>query len=296
MYREIGKRSEKLTGKTVDTKKPDVMAIIDVNFLQVDLEISSVFIYGRYLKHDRTIPQTRWPCRKCHGKGCSRCNFTGKMYLESVEELMRTEFMLATEAEESAFHGMGREDIDVRMLGTGRPFVLELKRPRIRNVDLPSLQKKTNRANQGRIEISSLRMSSKEEVRRLKDAEPEKSYRVVIGFSEPVSSAKLLNAFGSLRQTSIEQRTPTRVSHGRTDSIRRRFVKEIELESVDADTATIRLRTSSGTYVKELIHGDEGRTKPSLAELLATDVSVKQLDVIGVHDEGEADGQGVQGN
>jgi len=297
MNREIGKRVEGLTGKAVDTKNPDVTAIIDVNFLQVDLEISSIFVYGRYLKHDRTIPQTRWPCRKCKGKGCQRCNFTGKMYQESVEELIRKEFMLAAEAEESALHGMGREDIDARMLGNGRPFILELKRPKKRSIDLAALEQKTNEANEGRVRISDLRMSSKDEVRRIKEAEPEKSYRVVVQFSEPVPYAKLLNALGSLRQAPIEQRTPTRVSHRRADRIRTRFVKEIELESLDADTATMTIRTSSGTYVKELINGDEGRTKPSLAELLAANASVRQLDVIGVHDdEGEADGQGIQGN
>lgn len=294
MNREIGKRVEKLTGVQVNTLAPDVTAIIDVNFLQIDLEISSLFIYGRYIKHDRTIPQTRWPCRRCKGKGCQRCGFTGKMYQESVEELVRKEFMLASGAEESAFHGMGREDIDARMLGTGRPFVLELKRPKSRDIDLSRLQKITNMANQGRIEISCLRMSSKEEVRRLKDAEPEKSYRVMIEFSGPVSSAKLLNAFGSLRQMPIEQRTPTRVSHRRADRIRKRFIKEIELESLNAGTAMVRLRASSGTYIKELIHGDDGRTRPSLAELLGMQVTVKRLDVIGVHDEGEADGQSVQ--
>ncbi|MEM3038039.1 MAG: tRNA pseudouridine(54/55) synthase Pus10 [Thermoplasmata archaeon] len=297
MNREIGKRVEKLTGKVVDTKNPDVTAIIDVNFLQVDLEISSIFVYGRYLKHDRTIPQTRWPCRRCKGKGCQRCNFTGKMYQESVEELIRKEFMIAAEAEESALHGMGREDIDARMLGNGRPFVLELKRPKKRDIDLANLEQATNRANEGRVQISNLRISSKDEVRIIKEAEPEKSYRVMVEFSEPVSYAKLLNALDSLRQVPIEQRTPTRVSHRRADKVRTRFVKEIELEGLNANTATIAIRTSSGTYIKELIHGDEGRTKPSLAELLAVNVSVRQLDVIGVHhDEGEADGQGIQGN
>jgi tRNA U54 and U55 pseudouridine synthase Pus10 len=33
------------------------------------------------------------------------------------------------------------------------------------------------------------------------------------------------------------------------------------------------------------MHGDEGRTSPSLAALLGTKVSVVQLDVIGIHDE-----------
>ena len=40
---------------------------------------------------------------------------------------------------EHFFHGMGREDIDALCLGEGRPFVLELSEPRIRDIDLDEL-------------------------------------------------------------------------------------------------------------------------------------------------------------
>jgi tRNA pseudouridine synthase 10 len=283
--REVGKRAEKLTGKSVDTKNPDVTAIIDVNFFDVELEINPIYVYGRYLKHDRTIPQTRWPCRKCQGKGCEHCGGTGKMYQESVEELIRPAFMEAAGSDETAMHGMGREDIDARMLGNGRPFVLELKKPARRTLDLEHLRKITNDATGGRVEISKLRMSSKEEVRRIKESESEKSYRVVIEFPEDVDSTKLKKAVSSLRQSPIEQRTPNRVSHRRADKIRSRAIIDSELESLEGRRATIRIRAASGTYIKELMHGDEGRTSPSLAALLGTKVSVVQLDVIGIHDE-----------
>jgi len=35
-------------------------------------------------------------------------------------------------------------------------------------------------------------------------------------------------------------------------------------------------------YIKELISGDGGRTKPSLSELLGTETEVKELDVVDV--------------
>ena len=284
--REVGKRVEALSGKRVDTKNPDVTAIIDVNFFEVDLEIHSLFIYGRYLKHDRTIPQTRWPCRHCQGKGCEHCGGTGKMYPESVEELIRPEFMKASGSGETALHGMGREDIDARMLGTGRPFVLELKRPVRRSLDLNALGEATNKANAGRVEIHELRQSSKEEVRSIKEAESEKSYRVVVDIQDVLDPTKLKLAVESLRQSRIEQRTPNRVSHRRADLVRKKSVIDAEVEAVEGGRATIRIRAASGTYIKELMSGDEGRTKPSLAGLLGTKVSVVQLDVIGIHDKG----------
>ena len=105
----------------------------------VKIQINPLFIEGRYRKLIRGIPQTRWPCRKCKGRGCKICDFTGKMYPESVEELIAEKVLQATKGSESRFHGAGREDIDVRMLGRGRPFVLEIKEPKIRELKLENI-------------------------------------------------------------------------------------------------------------------------------------------------------------
>lgn len=291
--REVGKRVESLTDKRVDIENHDVIAIVDINFLDVQLEISSLFIYGRYKKFERGIPQTKWPCRKCQGKGCKHCDFTGKMYGESIEELMGEEFLKETKATGTSFHGMGREDIDARMLGNGRPFVLELKKPKIRNLDLEELENRVNKANEGRIEISNLRPSSKEEVRALKESKSQKSYRAVVKLDREVDYTKLIEVMRLLKESTIEQRTPSRVSHRRGDRVRTQHVAEAELEKLDGEEATIRIRAAAGTYIKELMNGDEGRTRPNLAELLETKVEVLQLDVIEIHDESDRDGESI---
>lgn len=44
----------------------------------------------------------------------------------------------------------------------------------------------------------------------------------------------------------------------------------------------VRLETQAGTYIKEFVHGDFGRTRPSLAELLDVEhgeVDILELDV-----------------
>ena len=43
------------------------------------------------------------------------------------------------------------------------------------------------------------------------------------------------------------------------------------------------VRVESGTYVKELVSGDGGRTRPSLSEILAVPCTCKALDVLEVH-------------
>ena len=45
--------------------------------------------------------------------------------------------------------------------------------------------------------------------------------------------------------------------------------------------------SSAGTYIKEFVHGDLGRTRPSLADVLHLDqpMDILQLDVLGVEED-----------
>ena len=79
-----------------------------------------------------------------------------KLYPESVEELSSKPLLEATEGEKTAFHASGREDIDARMLGTGRPFVIEVSKPKKRFVDLKEIEVKINAEAVGKVEVSRL--------------------------------------------------------------------------------------------------------------------------------------------
>ena len=282
--REVGKRVEAITGKEAEFVYPDIVAIIDTSYDVVELDVRPVFIYGRYKKMVRGIPQTKWYCRKCHGKGCEYCNFKGKMYDESVEEIIAAVPLKMFEAKDEEFHGAGREDIDVRMLGNGRPFILELKEPRRRKIDLDELQNAINEFGKGKVEVTDIRYAKRKEVEMLKAAKYPKTYRVKIRFGE---KGKINEAVNALRGSIIEQRTPRRVAHRRADKVRRRKVMEIKIEEMKMNEATLVIKAESGTYIKELITGDEGRTSPSLSHLAGVDLEVESLDVIEIGDGNE---------
>ncbi|UCF08974.1 MAG: tRNA pseudouridine(54/55) synthase Pus10 [Thermoplasmata archaeon] len=284
--REVGKLVEHKVEKKVEFERPDITAVIDTRFDSVELQIASLFIYGRYRKLERGIPQTRWPCRACWGKGCVKCNQTGKMYQTSVEEIIAKEVMEATEGEEHSFHGMGREDIDARMLGSGRPFVLEIKNPKKRQLDLEKLKGRINRFADSRVEVLDLRKSKKDEVVAIKDAEFPKTYEVEVEFEKHVKDEKLKEVVRAFKGKTIEQKTPQRVMHRRADKVRKKKVFAIDATSKGDKGAVFTITGESGIYVKELIHGDEGRTKPSIAEYLDTHCAIKSLDVMKIHDNG----------
>ena len=263
--RELGKMVMGITNKEASIKDPDVTIIVDTEYDDLEIEIKPLLIYGRYKKLVRGIPQTKWPSGK---------------YKESVEEIIAQPFMEVTQGEGHALHGMGREDIDALMLGNGRPFILEIKRPKKRRVDLDNIAKIIN--SSGKVEVLNLKLAKREDVEKIKSAKPKKRYRV--GIEVQASQNEIKEALESLIGK-ISQRTPQRVKHRRADKIRMKEVYDAKLISKEDNIWIVEILAESGTYIKELMHGDGGRTKPSLAEKLGKDVKVLWLDVIEILDE-----------
>lgn len=280
--RELGKELEVRLNREVDFDNPNLVIMMDFTRNWVDLQTNPLFMEGRYRKLLRGIPQTRWPCRKCRGKGCERCNFTGKMYPESVEELIAEKVLTASNGKESRFHGAGREDLDVRMLGGGRPFVLEIKEPKVRDLDLEELTSQINHHCQGKVEVLQLKMVGKDRRSGVKASSTEtyKVYRALVELEEEVSPEQT-DALNSLKV--IKQRTPVRVSHRRADKIRTREVKDIKVKILDPTHLELIIDCEGGLYIKELISGDEERTQPSVASLLGTGAQCIELDVLEVN-------------
>ncbi|MCW3136016.1 MAG: tRNA pseudouridine(54/55) synthase Pus10 [Canidatus Methanoxibalbensis ujae] len=316
LNREVGKRISHLTGKKADFRRPDIVIILNLWTNEVELQVNPIFVYGRYRKLKRGIPQTRWPCKKCWGKGCERCGYTGKMYAESVEELIKDVFKDAFLCDDMIMHGAGREDIDARMLGNGRPFVAEVRVPRRRSIDLRKLERSVNERCAGKVEVFCLRFVEHDFVERVKNARGDKTYRVIV-CAEGSFDKESLDAAVQRLKGKIEQRTPRRVVHRRADTVRVREVKDVRISRIlnaariadlpatsaseragdavngvtvescgkrsDKTVFEMEVRCEGGLYVKELVSGDDGRTKPSLSEILGTDASVIALDVVDVH-------------
>ena len=283
---------EKLSLKVKDVsfvkERPDLMILVDGLTLKVDVDVRPVFFYGRYRKLIRELPQTRWPCRACRGRsgGCESCNYTGLQYLESVQDLIGEPIRIALDAEDTSFHGMGREDIDVRCLGKGRPFVIEIKKPGTRKIDLEEIQNIVNQNAKEKIEINSLRWSNRSEVVKVKESRSEKSYTIRFRVDEIPDQETVIAAISTLSGVTLSQETPQRVSHRRAAKTRKRKVIELSDIIVEEDEVQFFVRCEAGTYVKELVHSDEGRTVPSVSSVLGDkECTVIWLDVEDIHYE-----------
>ena len=282
MNREVGKAVSALNGKRGDPKNPEVTVVLNIADDCTELQISSLYFYGRYLKHVRGIPQTHWDCRACRGKGCELCNFTGKQYPTSVEEEIAAAPKQLFQAEAGVLHGAGREDIDALCIGTGRPFVMEMVNPKVRSVDLKELEKAINESAMPEVEVRLECWSDKRTVEMLKSHKGHKTYRILVSVDDRISPENVQNAVSRLKGAWIDQRTPNRVSHRRADLVRKRQVIDMKVIGVENGLYRLEVVGDSGLYIKELVSGDEGRTVPSLSEILAASAKVTELDVVQV--------------
>ena len=71
--RLLGKALAQRTGKEADYLTPDIVVVFNPFLERVRLQVNPLFVAGRYRKLVRDIPQSKWFCRSCHGKGCEKC-------------------------------------------------------------------------------------------------------------------------------------------------------------------------------------------------------------------------------
>ncbi|CAG4967733.1 unnamed protein product [Colias eurytheme] len=258
------------------------------------------YLAGRYIKLSRNLPQSPWV-------------LDGKRVLPtSVQEIIFAPlaklFNFSDSDVESRlkFIAAGREDVDVRCLGDGRPFAIEISDP-IRQLKLEELEQACAEISKsGDVVVKSLTYVSKDDLIQLKKGEETKckTYEALCiklthsKFDEDTTgpikvTEKDIEFINTYRNTelndpariNIKQKTPIRVLHRRPLINRSRQILDLSAEMVPEYPQLFRahLVTSAGTYVKEWLHGELARSRPSLSHLLRADIDLLALDVTRVH-------------
>lgn len=221
----------------------------------IEIFNAPILLYGEYVKMSRSMCQS--PLRIGGELKTARC----------VSDFC-TEFQKFFGSGPVKFMASGREDADVRCL-EGRPFVVEVTYPtRNLNASVVCLHLYEE------IGIRNLCFVSG----RCKDVvncgTPTKTYNVLV-FSEQRIDFRSSYA--------LEQRTPLRVLHRRANILRKRAVDVLRVEELEDSSGyyyDVDVRSSSGTYIKEWVSGDFGRTVPGLnADVLELDVIRVELEI-----------------
>ncbi|MEM4208453.1 MAG: tRNA pseudouridine(54/55) synthase Pus10 [Candidatus Bilamarchaeaceae archaeon] len=275
----LNERISALSGKK---PKSDGDVILLVKFPAGDVSIcwNDLFVFGKYKKLKAGLSQTRWVCSNCNGKGCEKCKNLGKFY-HSVEEEIGEALKKACKADSYIMYASGREDIDVTNLA-GRPFVLQLKGAQVRTPNLLHVSNEIN--NKKNVMVEGLKIVRRGSVETVTTSHFDKCYRAVVEF-ESKPTEEQINEILKLAGRTIKQKTPIRVEHRRAFLTRERKVLDISLISLKDKRAEFLITTEPGTYIKELVSGDEGRTTPSFSSAAGVSARCVSLCVVKILDD-----------
>nr|KYP65732.1 Putative tRNA pseudouridine synthase Pus10 [Cajanus cajan] len=233
---------------------------------------------GRYLKYSRNVSQTRWIIDD------------ERMGEASVEEIIGGNILQACQGDSFKFHAAGREDIDVRMLGPGRPFIVEVQNARHipSELSVKDMEKTINSMEfslNKLVKVKNLKLVGSDgwNLMREGEAEKQKQYAALVWISRPIKDEDF-QCVSSLKDLKVLQRTPIRVLHRRSPLEREKIIHWMTMETIAGSSQyfLLHLCTQAGTYIKEFVHGDLGRTHPSIGSILGCRAEILQLDVTDI--------------
>ncbi len=268
LKRELGKKVKALLDIEPEFKHPDALVLVDLDTLNVKVTTTPTYILCRYVKLGRNISQVRWVSKNGFRKY--------PLAVEDVVEPITKSF----NAEKLQLHAVGREDVDVRVLGNGRPLVIELKGVKDKTVSVEDIAK--NVVHSDLILTFFDRYIEHKHLIDIKSRRSSKVYRLLVLSKKPLSSDSAELLIREFSNRAVRQRTPTRILKRRKDLTHVGRVYDIKVMAVNEYLLEILVKCDSSLYVKELVHGDGGRTFPNMAEVLNSELDLLEVDVIDI--------------
>ena len=254
--------AKKIARKTKSRKKindPDLF--LQVNFKDYSCTIRSkpIFVYGRYNKKIRKIPQKLKPCKSCNGFGCHNCNFTRLENIESVESKISYFLKKKFDTNRVQINWIGGEDQSSLVLGNGRPFFAKIINP-----------KKRNRLLRKSYDLDAVSLS---ELRKLpvqpKGSVPFKSeVSITIDTKKPITSS-------TLKKLSILKNAEI-MSNSKDKETNLKRIYNVHYKKLGKNTFLLDLFVDGGMPIKSFVQNSD--LTPNISELLETQCLCKKLD------------------
>ena len=274
--RELGKKFVKKTKKRIDHLSPDITFTINFKTEQCNVKTKPTFLYGRYIKDKRGLPQKGGSCKDCKGKGCIFCNNHGIVSFDSVEGKISQLLYEKFETKQVKFTWIGGEDKTSLVMGDGRPFFAKLLSPKKRNVRL------VKKSNLGEIMVHALRTI---------DVIPNGSIRFKSKIKMWVStkdniSSKKLKKLKQLVAVPIETVPIVREAldyfTASTKKQHKREIHKLKYKKISLQSFTVEIEVDGGITIKPLVDGIPFlgfRIIPNITSLLGTQCSCEKFDV-----------------
>nr|XP_022903062.1 putative tRNA pseudouridine synthase Pus10 [Onthophagus taurus] len=254
---------------------------IPTNFItikNIECKQNPMYIAGRYIKLSRELSQSPWIIDGIRLQESS----VQEIIFESITKL----FNICEK--DMKFSASGREDCDVRCIGKGRPFYIEIADPKrhLTKEEFKQLEKNVNESTM--IKVRDLQITCKSDLSKIKEGEElkTKDYQALCRTKNDITQEQIdkMNETG-LNPFVIKQQTPIRVLHRRPLAVRERTIHKMDTKKVEGSPYLfiLNINTQAGTYVKEFVHGDFERTLPNIGTIIGDEAELIALDVVSIN-------------
>ena len=255
---EIGKKFARRT-KSKISEVPDLTFKINFKDDSCRIHSRSLFVYGRYTKTRRNIPQKRVSCKNCEGKGCITCNFHGLENYNSVEGQITKLLNMKYDSRQVKINWIGGEDKSSLISGNGRPFFVKIFQPHIRRL------KFKKRITLDGIELHDLRQIETQP----KDSVPFRSSVSIFVKSEIPLKDNLLKKLHYIKKNPIE-------IHNDGKKIIEKSIYTLRYKKSNPNAVKIFMSVDGGVPIKSFV--EKSSVKPNLSELLENKCTCVQFD------------------
>jgi tRNA pseudouridine synthase 10 len=259
------------TGKHPDYAKPDVTILVALSDGTISITPRSIWLQARYTKSVRGLPQRSSDCKMCNGLGCVECGYKGKSG-RSVQSIATTYFCNRFQAESANFIWLGSEDEMSLVGGSGRPFYIEVVKPKKR---LEGNRRIFFKSDEIRI------LDVKRLLKRITDV-PQVDIRCRVHLKSPggpLSSEKTQEIETNFLNCLVNVRL------SRKYRVVKRLVRSIKVNAQSDGRVDLLIDCEGGIPIKKLVTGQDDTVEPNLTYLIApfTIDDEKPFDILDVN-------------
>jgi tRNA pseudouridine synthase 10 len=256
--RSIAREISKKTGGKLSYSFPDITILVSLPSRQITITPRSIWLFARYQKKVRGLPQRASLCKVCGGVGCAACGYRGSPK-NSIQSIVNDFLTRKFEADNCNFIWIGSEDENSLVKGNGRPFYIEIQKPKKRKVRLT-----TSRS----IDLNTISLSSIELLTSKPSTIPRFTMKCIV-YLVPKDGSEPLK---EIMKTEIESKfkeLAVRVRLSKRFRVVRKIIHSISVERcVLNHPFALKISCDGGIPIKKLVLGDEDTVSPNVSEYL----------------------------
>jgi tRNA pseudouridine synthase 10 len=277
------------TRRSVEHSRPDVTILLTIPSNAVYINPRSIWLSARYRKRKRGIAQRSSLCKVCNGLGCSVCNYKGST-TETLQAMVTDFLSELFQAEGCNFIWIGNEDDQSLVGGNGRPFFVEVLKPKRRPLATTGRFRGRNPAGvPKRLALNGILLKAIRLLQTKPTHIPQLEMKCIVYLKwksqETTLSFEQLQSIGREISSEFSDR-PVRIKLSKRNKSINRRIRYISLEpGKEPDLAcTLEIGAEGGVPIRKLVMGTDEEVHPNLSKYLGAFAldQLRPFDVIDI--------------